>query len=473
MENELWQPVEEEFDGADFGDERLTQRLMTLVKALDGAPQSSLARSSKTIAAREAAYRFVENERVGIDAMLAPHRAATVERCREAGVVYVVSDTTEFSFSGAVRGKGLGRTQGGGRGFLGHVAIAVSADGSRKPLGVLGINTILRSDTKVTDRSERQKQGLERESSKWGKLVEQVEVELNGVPAIHVMDREADIYELLSGMVSGRRRFVIRASQDRLLEGDEKLFGALPGAPVLLEREVKLSPRLKPRARAKGKGRGLPARHGRAARLTISCRRVTIRRPQRCESSHPESLELNVVHVYEPSPPADQVPVEWILVTSEPIETAQQAAAVVDAYRARWLIEEYFKALKSGCSYEARELRSVHTLTNMLGLLAVIAWRLLLLRALEREAPETPAAEVIDATLLEALAARLKHIKEPKPLPINPTVADVMKAIARLAGHHKSNGPPGWALLWHGLQDWLSYAAGFIAGKFHISCDHS
>jgi hypothetical protein len=425
------------------------------------------------VGAREAAYRFVENERVNIDAILAPHRVATVERCREAGTVYVVSDTTEFSFSGAVRGKKLGRTQGGGRGFLGHVALAVSADGSRKPLGVLGINTILRSESKVTDRNERQEQGVERESSKWGRLVEQVEAELNGVESIHVMDREADIYELLSGMVRSGRRFVIRASQDRVLEGEEKLFGALPGAPVLLEREVKLSARLKPRTPGKGKGRGLSARHGRSARLTVSCRTVTIRRPQRCESSHPESLRLNVVRVYEPSPPADQVPVEWILVTSEPIETPQQAAAVVDAYRTRWLIEEYFKALKSGCSYEARELRSVHTLTNMLGLLAVIAWRLLLLRALERQAPQTPAAEIIDDTLLEALAARLKHIKEPKPLPLNPTIADVMKGIARLGGHHKSNGPPGWALLWHGLQDWLSYAAGFIAGKFRISCDHS
>ena len=473
MENKLWQPVEEEFEGADFGDERLTRRLMTLVKALDGAPQSSLARSSKTIAAREAAYRFVENERVGIDAMLAPHRAATIERCRDAGTVYVVSDTTEFAFSGTERGKKLGRTQGGGRGFLGHVAIAVSADGSRTPLGVLGINTIVRSETKVTDRSERQKQGLERESSKWGKLVEQVEAELKGIAAIHVMDREADIYELLSGMVSSERRFVIRASQDRLLAGDEKFFGALPGAPVVLEREVKLSARLKPRVRAKGKGRGLPARHARPARLTISCRTVTIRRPERCESSHPKLLSLNVVHVYERSSPADQVPVEWILVTSEPIETPEQVAAVVDAYRARWIIEEYFKALKSGCSYEARELRSVHTLTNMLGLLAVIAWRLLLLRALEREAPLTPAIEVVDLSLLEALAARLKHIKEPKPFPANPTVADVLKGIARLAGHHKSNGPPGWALLWHGLQDWLTYAAGYIAGKFRTSYDHS
>ena len=471
MENELWEPIEAEFEGADFGDERLSQRLMTLVSTLERGPERSLAKSAKTVAAREAAYRFVQNERVGIDAMLAPHRAATVQRCREAGTVIVASDTTEFVFSGAARGKKLGRIQGGSRGFLGHVALAVTSDGERRPLGVLGINTIVRSDESLEHRNKRQEEGLPRESSKWEEMVEQVEAELNGVPAIHVMDREADIYFLLSSMSSKGRRFVIRASQDRLLEGEEKFFGALPGAPVVLEREVKLSPRLKPRGTTKG--RGHPVRDGRPARLSISCRTVTVLRPKRCESSYPESLRLNVVHVYEPEPPAGQPPVEWILATSEPIETPQQVAAIVDAYRARWLIEEYFKALKSGCSYEKRELRSLHTLSNMLGLLAVIAWRLLLLRSLERQSPQTPAAAVIDIDLLEALAARLKDIKEPKSLPPNPTVADVMKAVARLGGHHKSNGPPGWQLLWHGLQDWITYAAGFIAGKSRISYDHS
>lgn len=471
MENELWDPIEDEFEGADFGDERLSRRLMTLVSALERGPERSLAESAKTVAAREAAYRFVQNERVGLDAMLAPHRAATVERCREAGTVYVASDTTEFSFSGTARGKKLGRIQGSSRGFLGHVALAISADGERMPLGVLGINTIVRSDETLEHRNKRQEEGQRRESSKWEEMVDQVEAELNGIPAIHVMDREADVYSLLSSMSSKGRRFVIRASQDRLLEGKEKLLGALPGAQVVLEREVKLSPRLKPRGTTKG--RGHPVRQGRPARLSISCRTVTILRPERCESSDPDLLHLNVVHVLERAPPDGQPPVEWILATSEPIDTPEQVAAIVDAYRARWLIEEYFKALKSGCAYEKRELRSVHTLTNMLGLLAVIAWRLLLLRSLEREAPQTPAADVIDSDLLEALAARLKDIKEPKALPLNPTVADVMRGVARLGGHHKSNGPPGWQLLWHGLQDWITYAAGFVAGKSRISCDHS
>jgi IS4 transposase len=44
--------------------------------------------------------------------------------------------------------------------------------------------------------------------------------------------------------------------------------------------------------------------------------------------------------------------------TTEAVETAEQVAAVVDAYRARWLIEEFFKALKTGCGFEAGSVRN-------------------------------------------------------------------------------------------------------------------
>src|SRR5687767_15634772 len=107
-----------------------------MARALDGAPDHSLARSSKTVAGREASYRFVRNPAVTIQRVLAPHVEATARRCREAGLVYVVSDTTEFTFSGKARGRALGRIKGKQRGFLGHVALAVGGD--RKPLGVLG-----------------------------------------------------------------------------------------------------------------------------------------------------------------------------------------------------------------------------------------------------------------------------------------------------------------------------------------------
>jgi Transposase Tn5 dimerisation domain len=166
--------------------------------------------------------------------------------------------------------------------------------------------------------------------------------------------------------------------------------------------------------------------------------------------------------------------VQWILFTSEPIDTAEQVAAVVDGYRRRWIIEEYFKALKTGCSYEDRELESMRTLTNLLGIVAVIAWRLLKLRVLDREAPEQPASNVIQNDLLEALAARLRKIGERKPFPSNPTVADLMSGIARLGGYVESKARrPGWQVLWCGYQDLLTWGDGFIQGKSCTSTDRT
>lgn len=466
----LLDPIEDEFESAELGDERLAARLSMLAAGLGREPGASFARISKTRAAREGAYRFLENRRVTKDALLEPHHVATAERCREVGAVYIISDTTEVTLPGVERGKALGRLHGKKRGFLAHVALAVSAQGDRAPLGVLGLETIVRDDEPKKHRNQRQIAGSDdRESSRWGAMVDRTEERLEGVQAIHVMDREADMFELLSQLVRDRRRFVIRAGYDRSLT-DGKLFEAMSGAPVMLEREVHLSGRQK---RLPGKGRGHPARHKRAAQLSISSRRLTLRRPKRCAADLPEFLNVNLVNVIETAPPDGNPPVQWILATSEPVDTADQIATVVDAYRARWLIEEYFKALKTGCAYESRQLRTMHTLTNALALLAPIAWRLLLLRTLEREAPSTPAKDVLDPILLEALAAKLREIKEPKALPSEPSVADFMQGIARLGGHHKSNGPPGWQLLWYGFQYLLTFGSGFILARSRPSCDHS
>lgn len=471
MRDALLGALDEEFEGPDLGDPRLEARLLTLASALEDAPKASLAEASRSVAAREAAYRFVENHRVTMEAVMAPHGRKTVARCAAAGgPVYVVSDTTECTFKGDRRGESLGRMQGMQRGFLAHTAIAVSS-ADRKPLGVLGIDIIVRDDEHKNHRNiYAQKGDPKRESRKWPSMVDRTEEMLAGVPAIHVMDREGDIFELLSELTTAGRRFVIRAAQDRWVQGEGRLFTAVVGAPVLLEREVKLSRRTKTPST---KGRGHPRREERTARLAISSRSVTLRRPKTTKAAHPSELTVNVVNVHEPAPPDGEPPVQWLLLTSEAIDSREQVAAVVDAYRTRWLIEEFFKALKTGCAFEARQLRTIRTLTNTLGILAVIAYRLLLLRWLERTDSDAPATTVLEPVLIEALAARLRYIKEPNSLPPNPTVADLMRGIARLGGHHKSNGPPGWQLLWRGLHDLLMWGAGFAAAKSATYCDQS
>lgn len=465
--------IRDEFCEAELGDQRLQQRLVAIAEAIAEGPAQSLPRATKTIAAREAAYRFLENRRVTMDAILGPHRRETARRCSAEKLVYVVMDTTEFAFPGRERGKNLGRLQGAERGFLGHVALAVAAGSERRPLGVLGISTIVRDEEKKGRRdSSVRKTDPQCESRRWGAMVEDVAAELVGVEAIHVMDREADIYDLIADMATRKRRFVVRAGQNRLVEGG-KLFDFITQRDATLAREVDVSERQKPRPTGKGKGRGYPARKARIAQLSFSAGLVTLQRPRRCDAALPTAIDVNVVRVYERDPPSDQPPIEWVLVTSEAVDTVDNVAAIVDAYRARWLIEEYFKAVKTGCAYESRQLESVATLKNMLGVLAVIAWRLLLLRSIQRTAPETPATTVVDPLVIEALAARLAHIGERKRLPTVPTVTDLLAAIARLGGHIKTNGAPGWQVLWRGYEDLLMWSAGFLAGRSPTSCDQS
>jgi DDE family transposase len=71
-----------------------------------------------------------------------------------------------------------------------------------------------------------------------------------------------------------------------------------------------------------------------------------------------QELTLNVVRVWEPKPPRGAPAVCWMLYTSEPIDTAEQLLTIVDQYRSRWVIEEFFKALKTGCAFEKRQLES-------------------------------------------------------------------------------------------------------------------
>jgi hypothetical protein len=149
---------------------------------------------------------------------------------------------------------------------------------------------------------------------------------------------------------------------------------------------------------------------------------------------------LHAVHVTEPNSPAGEEPIEWMLFTSEKVDSYETAVAIVDHYRARWVIEEYFKALKTGCAFEKRQLTSYEGLTKALALFVPIAWQLLRLRHLSREEQSPPARHVLDTEQLLLLRALLSQRKQ--SLVDEPTVRDVMLAMARLGGHIRNNRAP-------------------------------
>ena len=166
---------------------------------------------------------------------------------------------------------------------------------------------------------------------------------------------------------------------------------------------------------------------------------------------------VSVVEVVEVDPPDDATAIHWLLLSTLPVSEPDQACRVVDIYRKRWLIEEFFKALKTGCAAEKRQGKSLWSLLNTITLLVPVAWRLLVLRTLARLEPNAPAHRVLDGVELRALRELIPKAK----LPRHPTTGQVMLAIARLGGHLKSNGEPGWLVLGRGLEELLTVVVGW------------
>ena len=440
-----------EVAAAELGDKRLSGRLVRLAEQLAKAPDQSFPKAAGSDAALEATYRFFGNETVTPAAILQPHVAATVGRCAAAAAVIVAHDSTELRFS--TEREGVGRVAGDEtHGFLGHFALAVAAK-DRAPLGVLGMEPLFRERGKRTGRQRGHQPLEEKESRRWLELVQRVDKAVSSVAStVHVMDREADAYELLAGFCEGKHRFIVRLQFDRAADttiGRGRISDVMKRSRTLLTREVNLSARV-PKREPPRCAQKHPYRSARSAKLSVSASSVTIRRPAHLGSPVPKTLRLNVVRVHEKNVRTGIDPVEWRLITSEPIDGADDVAAIVDGYRARWLIEEYFRALKQGCAYEKRQLESKHALLNALAVFTPIAWQLLALRQLSRDGAELPADRVLSPLKLTMLQ-RHRDVR----LRPNATIREAMLAIAALGGHIKNNGDPGWLVLGRGYEDLL------------------
>jgi Transposase DNA-binding/Transposase DDE domain len=469
-----------EFVGARLGDERRGERLVRVARRLEKDPRSSFPQSMRTTGELEAFYRFVNNDDFTAAQLLQPHKKATFERAEQSGMVLVVHDTTHVEFPGDAKREGLGVTSAKHQGFIAHCSLMLSADAS-VPLGVSQMETYTRTGQKwaLTRKTRtRVRDDPSRESLRWWRAVEAIEQEREGkFESIHVMDAEADFFELLSQMVSSGTRFIVRAGQlDRTIELAEramKLRDFVDHLPVIATRLVRLSARryLGRRQPAATKKR-YPAREERDATLAIGAGSLALRKTRYSRLGCPD-VRVNVLRIWEPNPPRDAPPVEWILLTSEPIDSPHEVIRIVDWYRQRWVIEDFFKALKTGCSLEIRQLESYRALVKVTAILLPIAYRLLLLRSLERGHPDSKPTAFFSQIELELMLLDDSTRGLPKPK----TLADAMRLLARMGGHLKNNGPPGWLTLARGYQHLLTLLAGWhlahASGFSRERCDQS
>ena len=459
----------DEVADAPLGDVRRSRRFARVVELMSRKPDSSIPDAMGATKELEAYYRLMRNDAVDHFKLLEPHFDGTRERSEALGQVLVVHDTTEFAFEihDEPARENVPVLSANRQGFYWHASLAVTADNTRVPLGLMASCPFVHNsqvDDKTTQQLWEEIDGVyDNEKWRWMDGVEQSEQRLDDVAqVIHIQDREGDDFESLSAMTVSNYDFVIRMTYDRnIADGPcrkdyRKLSEALQQVQWQHdERDALLSAR--PRRKADS---GHPVRRGRKARLKVRSTTAQLRRPDSVKTAHAlDRIEVNIVEVLEKDPPEGEEPVRWLLVTNQPVDTAEQIWQVVDWYRARWTIEEYFKAVKTGAAYKKLQHKRAATLLAALSAKAVIAWHLLVLRHIGREAGHSSPIGVVNPLQLQVLRAL-----KPEIIGTNPTTADVMNAIARLGGHIPNNGPPGWLVLGRGWRHMREVEKGFRLG---------
>lgn len=446
-----------------FKDRRLQERLGELSRRLGEAPSWSFPQVFQDPASLEACYRFFSNVKVTPDAILHEHYEEVATRVRSEEEVIVLHDTTHFFYGVDSNRRGLGRMRKSNNTFFAHVSLVLSGSGYRRPLGVAALQTYVRNEE------------MSNEFVRWGNGVHLTRSRIGKASAIHVMDREADDYTLLCQLIEGKERFVIRARIDRILDDEtrSRLSDAVRTVVRQLERDVNLSKRTDGERPPASKKKH-PVREARETRVAIGASTIHLKRPSGVSKSaaaygaRPAALEVNVVRVWEPAPPDGEAPVEWLLLTSEPIDTPDALERVVDLYRTRWTIEEYFKAIKTGCSMEKRQLLDYDSLCNALAIFVPIACKALAVRSAAHDPPPATAIGALDEDEM-----RILRLKKPKYLSTEATPQEVLLAVASLGGHIKWNGSPGWLTLLRGMQQLTVLVQGWRLAKLQYSYDQS
>jgi hypothetical protein len=434
------------FGAAQLGDKRLTARAVRTANAMMRHPGGTLP-DKLGRAELLGFYDFANNPKVGHDNVLAAHCGRTLERMEACeGVVLVIHDTTEADYSG-LNVAGLGSIGNGHcHGLLLHNVLALD-HANREVLGLAGQFVHQRRNVRKGETQKAKREHPQRESRLWVKGVEAVGVVPAGRRWVNLMDRGGDTFESLARQQELGQFYVVRSKSNRTVQVRDKRGRAMKRKLHPWARKL---PHAGRRTVAVAAQEGQPARQ---ATMAVAYAPLTLPAPKSRRGQHGDApLAAWVVHLTEIDPPKGGQPLEWILLTNVPAETQAAAWQCVDWYECRPIIEEYHKAMKTGCGMEHAQFTTRKALEVLIAMISVVSVQLLRLRDLSRQpdADTTPAVEVIDICYVEALGL-WRHQR----VDLSMSVKEFLHALAYKGGHlnRKADRPPGWLVLWRGWME--------------------
>lgn len=442
---EIFDWAQEQFGKCELGDRRRTKRVIKFAAQAAAMPDASTPKQAEGWRDCKAAYRLFAQEAVTFEALTAPHCAMT--RAVSAGTWLVINDTTEINFGYDRELVDVGRVGSAqARGFYLHTAMIASAE-SEEIIGVAGQDLYSRPLKKVKRVGSDRRKKLKRETDMWGRVIDRVGPPPAEGRFIHVCDRGADNFEIYCHLLQQRAGWVIRAAQlkRQVLDADgceRSLDDVVRAAPLQGSYELQV--------------RANHDQPARTALIEVRSARLVMPRPRNGISRYVSEsgiteIPMRVVEAREVNPPPGVQELRWVLLTSEEVRGFDDAWRIITWYEKRPLIEEYHKCLKTGCRVEQRLYRSGERLAPVIGLLSVLAVRLLQLKMVARRDPEQPAARVVPKEWLRAAPLLLKNDRPMK------TVRDFFRGLAQLGGFlgRKGDGEPGWQTTWGGLEKLL------------------
>lgn len=457
-----------EMQDADLNDKRLNERLVQVLDQLGAHPSASIPAASGGYPEMAAAYRFFDNGKCGFENVLQPHLEATYRRIAERRLVILSQDTTELVYDRPQQELvGAGPLDHSRRGMLLHPLVAFTPDGT--PLGIVYAEAWTRADDVVPNtkktRAERAKVPIEKkESMRWIDAWRAAEELARAYPKttfIMVADSESDIYELLDA-TRGRPEnlhWIVRGGYNRALSDDteglpDPLRETVQKQDSLFTREIHI--RARDAKVSCPKGSRKQPRQSRTATTEVRAGCVTLRPPRRPDRKL-NPVSVNVVLVSEVDPPADEVPIEWILLSSLPIDGDDDQAIsrlvmlIIDYYCVRWMIEIFFRVLKSGCRVEERRFEHIDRMLPCLAIYLIVAWRTLYVCRLGRATPDLDCEAVFEPAEWKS-AYQFVTGRRPPAKP--PTLQEMVRLIAQLGGYvnRKRKDEPGPQTVWLGLQ---------------------
>jgi len=390
-------------------------------------------------------WRFTSNARVTVQKIVAGWSEQTRVAVRDRHVL-AIQDSSDIKFSTTEDNRrGLGKVgKGNVYGVILHAMMAVDAD-TGACLGLVGGKVWTREgDVKVP---HAQRPLEEKESARWVTTADQAKDVLAQASMITVInDREGDFFAHWARTPGPRVHLLSRAMHDHALVKGGTLFKAVKQVPFSGKAVIEVPKRMD--------------RPGRKAHLVVRFGSIVLQRPKHTKDQDlPETVALNFVEVIEQHPPKGAEPIHWLLLTTHAVKTAADAWQIVKWYKGRWIIEQFFRSMKTqGLQIEDSQLETADGLMKMVAIAARAATIIIQLVQARHGGEDLPAKFVFSAEEIETLAAINRRLQGKTELQKNPhrkkTLPWAAWIIAKLGGWsgYASHRPPGPITFHHGLQ---------------------